>query len=127
MIGAALVNAPGALTWNELASPDLDGSTAFYKGLFGWGTTPFEDSPMTYLTIQNGDTNNGGMREPAEGEPPNWLVYFAVEDIDAALAKSEELGGTKIAGPIEFQVGKIGIVQDPQGATFALWDGELAP
>src|ERR1700716_4236708 len=33
-IGAALVNAPGAMLWNELASPDLDASSAFYSGLF---------------------------------------------------------------------------------------------
>jgi uncharacterized protein len=126
-IGAQLVNAPGALTWNELASPDLDASAAFYKDLFGWETTSFEGGPMTYLTIGIGDSNNGGMREAREGEPPNWLVYFAVEDMDAALAKGEELGATKIAGPIEFQMGKIGVLQDPQGAVFALWAGELRP
>ena len=34
--GAGLVNAPGALVWNELQSPDLDGSSAFYGDLFGW-------------------------------------------------------------------------------------------
>src|SRR5438067_6959681 len=31
--GAELVNVPGALCWNELASPDLDASAAFYSGL----------------------------------------------------------------------------------------------
>ena len=31
-LGAQLVNAPGALCWNELGSPDLDGSAAFYSG-----------------------------------------------------------------------------------------------
>ncbi len=60
--GAALVNAPGALVWNELASPDLDASTAFYSGLFGWVVAPFEGSPEPYLTIKNGDANNGGIR-----------------------------------------------------------------
>ena len=34
--GAALVNQPGALVWNELQSPDLDASAAFYSELFGW-------------------------------------------------------------------------------------------
>jgi predicted enzyme related to lactoylglutathione lyase len=126
-IGAELVNVPGALCWNELASPDLDASTAFYSQLFGWEIAPFEGSPEPYLTIKNGDANNGGIREVGPGEPPRWLVYFATEDIDAGLAKVEELGGTKIAGPIDIQVAKIGIVQDPQGAVFALYAGDLEP
>ncbi len=126
-IGAALVNAPGALCWNELASPDLDASTAFYSGLFGWDISPFEGSPEPYLSIKNGEANNGGIREVRPPEPPHWLVYFATEDIDAGLAKVEELGGTKLAGPIDIQMAKIGIVQDPQGAVFALYAGQLEP
>jgi uncharacterized protein len=126
-IGAGLVNVPGALCWNELATPDLDASTAFYSQLFGWNISPFEGSPEPYLSIKNGDANNGGIREVRPGEPPHWLVYFATEDIDTGLAKVEELGGTKIAGPIDIQIAKIGIVQDPQGAVFALYAGDLEP
>ncbi len=127
-IGAALVNAPGALVWNELSSPDLQASKAFYSDLFGWEVAPFEGSPTPYLAIKNAGANNGGMRELAPpGMPPHWLVYFGVEDIDAALTKVEELGGTKIDGPIDIQMAKIGIVQDPQGAFLALYDGALEP
>ena len=126
-IGAELVTAPGALCWNELASPDVDGSKAFYSALFGWEIRPFDQSPQLYLVIENLGRGNGGIREPQPGEPPNWLVYFAVEDIDASLARVEELGGTRLSGPIDIGVAKIGIVQDPQGATFALYAGDLQP
>jgi uncharacterized protein len=126
--GAQLVNAPGAFVWNELASPDLDGSTAFYSGLFGWTVAPFEGSPTPYLSIENGEANNGGIRElSSPGVPPHWLVYFGVEDIDVALAKVEQLGGTKIFGPQDIQIAKIAAVRDPQGAVFALYAGQLAP
>jgi predicted enzyme related to lactoylglutathione lyase len=126
--GAELVNVPGAFCWNELYTPDMDASSAFYGGLFGWTLTPFESSPDPYLIIMNGDKANGGIRGLAEPSmPPNWLVYFAVDDIDAGLAKVEELGGTKMMGPIDIGVAKIGIVQDPQGAAFALYAGELQP
>jgi len=98
--GAALVNAPGAFVWNELATPDLDAASAFYSGLFGW---TIEDAPgmdPRYLSIMNGGANNGGMREPMPPDvPPHWLVYFGVEDIDAGLAKAVELGGVQLAGP----------------------------
>lgn len=125
-IGAGLVNAPGALVWNELASPDLEGSTAFYRDLFGWDIAPFEGSPTPYLAIKNGDANNGGIRELSPpGVPPHWLTYFGTEDIDAGLAKVGELGGTTMAGPIDVGMAKLGIVQDPQGATFALYAGEF--
>jgi hypothetical protein len=126
--GAALVNEPGALVWNELASPDLDASAAFYSGLFGWTVAPFAASPEPYLSIKNGEANNGGIRPlSTPGVPPNWLVYFGTDDIDAALAKVQELGGTKIDGPIDIGIAKIGIVADPQGAIFALYAGQLEP
>jgi uncharacterized protein len=124
-IGANLVNAPGALCWNELASPDLDASKAFYSGLFGWDIKPFEGSPMPYFSIMNNGRSNGGMRDPQEGEPPNWLVYFAVDDVDAALAKVEELGGNKLAGPIDMDFARFAVVSDPQGAAFAIYAGQL--
>ena len=127
-IGAALVNAPGALVWNELGSPDLDASSAFYSALFGWTIAPFEGSPEPYLSIKNAGANNGGIRPLSPpGTPPHWLVYFGVQDLDPALAKLSELGGTTIAGPIDIQIAKIAIVADPQGAVFALYAGQLEP
>jgi uncharacterized protein len=127
-IGAALVNAPGAPSWNELASPDLDASKEFYSSLFGWTVEPFEGSPQPYLTIKNGEANNGGIRElDSPGPPPHWLVYFAIDDIDQGLAKVEQLGGVKHAGPMDIGIAKIAVVADPQGAIFALYAGQLEP
>ena len=126
--GAALVNAPGALVWNELASSDLDASSAFYGSLFGWETSPFEGGAAPYLSIKNGTANNGGMRElDSPGMPPHWMVYFGVQDIDAGLMQVKELGGKVHAGPVDIQMAKIAIVQDPQGAVFALYAGMLEP
>ena len=125
--GAGIVNAPGALAWNELASPDLEASAAFYGGLFGWTISSLEDSPDPYMTIKNGDANNGGIRELTPGMPPHWLVYFGTDDVDEALTKAQDLGGAKLAGPIDIGMGTIGVVQDPQGAVFALYAGQLEP
>jgi predicted enzyme related to lactoylglutathione lyase len=127
-IGAQLVNGPGLMSWNELASPDLDASQSFYSGLFGWKMEPFADSPMKYFVIQNDGHGNGGMREPQPGEPPYWLVYFGTDDIDATMAKAGELGGKSLAGPMPIgESGKIAIMQDPQGAVFALFAGQFEP
>jgi predicted enzyme related to lactoylglutathione lyase len=126
--GAALVNQPGALVWNELSSPDIDGSIAFYSGLFGWTIEPAPNTPEPYFGIKNGDANNGGIRELTQpNTPPHWLVYFGCEDIDSALAKVEELGGSKMVGPMDIQIAQIAIVHDPQGGMFALYDGQYQP
>jgi len=123
--GAALVNSPGALSWNELASPDPQASADFYAALFGWEATPMEDMPMTYFVIKNGERSNGGITELPPGVPPHWLVYFATEDIDAGIAKVDELGGGKLSGPHDIGVAKFAVVADPQGASFALYAGRL--
>jgi uncharacterized protein len=125
-IGAELVNVPGAFCWNELYTSDLDGAQGFYAGLFGWEWTAFEQSPDPYFVVMNQGRGNGGVRGLAEpGMPSNWLVYFAVEDIDAGVAKVGELGGGTMMGPMDIGIAKIAIVQDPQGAAFALYAGEL--
>ncbi|MEA2297386.1 MAG: uncharacterized protein QOF77_322 [Solirubrobacteraceae bacterium] len=122
--GAALVNAPGALAWNELSTPDFDAAATFYGAVFGWTTTAFEGSPDPYRVIMNGERSNGGMRpQSSSGAPPHWLVYFGVENLDAALEQVEQLGGTRHAGPIDIGVARIAVVADPQGATFAIYDG----
>lgn len=126
-IGAELVNAPGALVWNELQSPDLDASASFYGGLFGWEAEEAEGMPDRYLTIKNAGANNGGMRGLTPPSPPSWLVYFGVDDVERALARLDELGGTKLAGPIDIGIAKLAVAADPQGAVFALYAGELEP
>ena len=125
-IGAALVNAPGALTWNELACSDMDAAERFYSDLFGWTITPLEDMPMPYSAIKTtAESTNGGMRPVMDGEPPNWLVYFGADDIERSLANLRELGGGTLTGAMDIGVGKIAIVRDPQGAVFALYSGEF--
>jgi hypothetical protein len=126
-VGAGLVNAPGALCWNELGSPDLDGSAKFYGDLLGWTTEPMEGGDMPYLVIKTADGHrNGGIRPPTPpGAPPFWLVYFAAEDLDATLAKVSELGGNVLMGNTDIGIARIAVVQDPQGAVFALYTGQL--
>jgi hypothetical protein len=127
-IGASLVNANGALAWNELATKDMDAATNFYTQLFGWSAEPVEGMEMPYTTVKNSEGHNNGGIRPAQGpEPSYWLNYFGVDDFDGGFAKVTDLGGSQLMGPLEIGVGKIGIVQDPQGAVFALYAGNFEP
>ena len=123
--GAGLVNEPGTLCWNELATREPTEAKAFYATVFGWGA---QDNPMgpdeVYTEWQLGDRSIGGMmtlddRFPAE-VPDHWLAYFAVEDAEAAAARIAELGGAIIQGPFPSPAGTIAIAKDPAGAIFAV-------
>ena len=128
-IGAGIVNAPGALTWNELHTTDIQRAESFYGDLFGWSFDAMDPhAPAggpTYHVIRNGERANGGVMATQPQEPPNWMPYFAVDDLDASLDRLKELGGQVHAGPIPFPQGRIAVCADPQGAFFSLWEGQL--
>jgi uncharacterized protein len=127
-IGASLVNAPGALTWNDLVSPDLEASAAFYRDLFGWSIEETPGSGGEYWSITNGERLNGGMMALPPGGHPAWNLYFAVDDVDAALARAGELGAGTVMGPIDVPNGaRFAIVRDPQNAVFSVAAGSMDP
>ena len=128
-IGARIVNEPGALCWNELATNDVAAAKKFYEGLFGWSTEDMGDGAYTMVRV--GDRTNGGIRPMGEmesGMPPNWLAYFAVPDSDESAAKAGELGGNAIVPPMDVPVGessRIAVIADPQRAVFGIFSGPL--
>jgi predicted enzyme related to lactoylglutathione lyase len=123
--GAARVNEPGALSWNELATRDPDAAKAFYAAVFGWG---FRDNDMgemgTYTEWLNGEDSIGGMMDVSgrlpDEIPAHWLVYFAVENTDAALETVKSSDGGVSFGPVDIPAGRFAIVTDPHGAAFAV-------
>src|SRR5207302_1827465 len=57
------------------------------------------------------------------GVPPTWNSYVTVESADASAAKAGELGGTVHAPPFDvMDVGRMAVIQDPQGAFFEIWE-----
>jgi uncharacterized protein len=128
--GAALVNAPGALAWNELGTSDVEKAKEFYSALFGWSAQELGDG--AYTVVQVGDRGNGGIRAQSEqeaGVPPSWLVYFAADDADASAAKASDLGASVVLPPSDIPVAgegaRFAVLADPQGAVFALYSGNL--
>lgn len=122
-IGAGLVNQPGTLCWNELATRDRVAAGTFYTRLFDWNADTRE-GPVTYTTFRRGDRRGAGMlemNEQMEGIPPHWMPYFAVADCDAAAARAGELGAQTLHGPADIpEVGRFAVIRDPQGAVFSI-------
>ena len=124
MPGAARVNDAGYMCWNELASPDPGRAREFYGELLGWEVEPEETG---YGVIRRAGAVNGGIRPQQDGEPAHWLVYFTVESCDDAVAAVRAGGGSVIAGPMDTAMGRVAAVRDPQGAPFAVFEGEVDP
>jgi predicted enzyme related to lactoylglutathione lyase len=126
-IGAEVVNEPGSLCWAELDTTDMESAKRFYTGLFGWGARVGGEAAnqTEYTEFQLGGTSIGGMMKiPKEWGPvpPNWLVYFAVSDCDAAAKKAGGLGGSAIVPPTDIPgAGRFAVLSDPQGAVFAIY------
>jgi predicted enzyme related to lactoylglutathione lyase len=125
--GAQAVNKDGALSWNDVATRDLDGAEGFYGTVFGWEVDRIEqDGQVVYATIRLGGRTIGGML-PRDHIPPHWLVYFGTGDLDATVALTERLGGAVVAPPMQVPNGRFAVLADPQGAVFACVEGEYDP
>jgi predicted enzyme related to lactoylglutathione lyase len=118
-----------AFAWAELNARSVDDAIPFYTQVFGWATRRSEipEAP-DYTEFLVGDESIAGAWEmntnvPA-GAPNFWLVYFGVDDVDAAARKAVELGGRQLNEPQDFPGGRFAIVNDPQGATFGLMQTE---
>ncbi|MGW0968288.1 VOC family protein [Streptomyces sp. NPDC002516] len=120
--GARVVNQPGALTWNELHTSDVEAATAFYGAAFGIAIEPMEGAD-SYWELRVGDRGVGGVTLLANdppGTPAHWLTYFAVDDADSTVDALVKGGGTVLVPPFDMMAGRMSVVADPQGAPFAL-------
>jgi predicted enzyme related to lactoylglutathione lyase len=120
-IGAELVNTAGALTWNDLVTPDPAGAEAFYGAVFGWTFTEIPDAGG-YKVIRNGERSNGGIM-PRDDAPAGWMPYFGHEDVDRLSGELAGLGARPLGDVVRMPQGSILPLMDPQGAVFAVWTG----
>jgi uncharacterized protein len=124
--GAEVVNEYGSWGWNELSTRDPEAAKAFYGAVFDWGfADEVSDRLGTYTVLKVGEAMVGGMLDMNAAQmppevPPHWLVYFTVEDTDAAVEKIRAGGGSVMMEPIEIPVGRFAVGADQFGAAFAV-------
>ncbi len=109
--------------WHELLATDRDSAFAFYSSLFDWRKANADSTPApdSYQMFAAGEQAIGGIfTKPATAPVPFWLLYFNVDDIDAAVAQVTANGGRILEGPIGLPDGWIARCVDPQDAMFAL-------
>lgn len=120
-----MTNPHGSWIWYELLTTDADAALDFYTKVVGWTPSKFEGAPSDY-TILNADGEGvGGVMKNPMPTAPAWLGYIGVDDVDATVAKIESLGGKVHMPPTTMdQVGRMALVEDPQGAKFYVMRGE---
>ncbi len=126
-LGVALTDAPGALVWCELVTGDLSAARAFYAAVFG---VRYEDVPELagrYVSVHTAEGTAAGLGEPDPDigwqGTAHWLVYFAVPDVDAAVAVATRHGGRAERPAFDSPFGRIAVLRGPSRERFAI----LAP
>ncbi|MGH2712850.1 MAG: VOC family protein [Thermoleophilaceae bacterium] len=112
----------------EVIGKDASRLQSYYAELFGWQIDA--NNPLGYGTIaREGNTNadgagiGGGV---AAGPTPDYAghvtFYVEVPDVEAALAKAEQLGGTRLFGPgkVPGTDVELGQFTDPEGHLIGL-------
>src|ERR1700756_2789601 len=120
---------PGTFSWADLNTTDQEAAKAFYSGLFGWEITdmPAGEGVNYAMGAIDGSSVAAISPQPQQqreaGVPPVWNSYITVESADAALGLAIELGGHVHADAFDvLDAGRMGVVQDPQGAYFLVWE-----
>ena len=141
--GAAVVNEPGSLNFNNLNTRDVERAKAFYGAVFGWETIGLGDAAMWTLPAYGDflEARTPGFRarvaemgapagfesvvasllsipEDEPDTPAHWGVTFGVADADAIAERAAELGGSVVVAPFDAPWVRMTVIADPQGATF---------
>jgi uncharacterized protein len=116
----------GRPLWYELTTTDMKAAQAFYNPVVGWTSAPFEAAPQPYATFNRSAENPvAGVMTTPEGmnAPPFWAMYVGVPKLEEAAARIRQLGGRDVSPVIDVpQVGRMQMMQDPQGAAFYIYE-----
>jgi len=107
----------------EVIGKDGEKLRSYYSEMFGWefgdplGPTNYAAVPREGNTNADGAGIGGGVGTAPEGYDGHVTFYVEVPDVEAALAKAESLGGTRMMGPDKMpEAGiEIGLFTDPEG------------
>ncbi len=113
---------PNPVVYFEIGCRDREATEKFYADLFGWSL--LREGPDS--RISTGERGIPGHITSLGHEPHRYVtVYVEVEDIAAALAKAESLGGRTLVPPVPIPPrGTFAWFSDPDGNTIGIWKPE---
>ncbi|MGW1890039.1 VOC family protein [Streptomyces sp. NPDC002004] len=121
---------PGTFCWTGVYSHDPEVVDPFYEEVFGYRSVDLATAGVDFRTWSPSDAEPGphtaiGGRSLVAGTfpaemPAHFVVCFAVRDCDAAVADIRELGGRVQVPVFGIPDGRMAVVSDNQGASFAV-------
>jgi predicted enzyme related to lactoylglutathione lyase len=121
-----VVATTGAPCHFELHTREWHRTLDFYRAVFGWDVEVVSDTPDFRYALLAGmpDGEGAGVADSSawltDGMAPHWAVYFSVDDVDKALARTEELGGTVVDPAESTPYGRLATATDATGTRFKL-------
>ena len=108
----------------EFPAQNADGEQSFCEGLFGWQFS--QPMPERDYRMSDLGEGQGAAIYPSDSGATGLKVYFGVDDMDAAIAKVQELGGqAEDKAPVP-GMGWFAGCKDPDGNAFSLWQNDSA-
>jgi uncharacterized protein len=110
------------VAWFEVSGPDAGALQRFYAGAFGWQIDA--SNPMNYGMVQAQEGGIAGGVGPSPDGSAQVTFYVSVPDLQAALDKIGQLGGTTVTPPMDVPGGPtIAFFSDPAGNRIGLMKG----
>ncbi|MGH3028896.1 MAG: VOC family protein [Gaiellaceae bacterium] len=114
---------PGQMVHVEIPAGDTARAREFWGSLFGWEWQTVE-APTEYHMTRFSETTGGAIYAPDPPDERGARVYFGVDDINAAGARVNELGGEAGEAMPVPGMGWFSICTDTEGNEFGLWQTE---
>jgi hypothetical protein len=116
----------GQWIWQELLTGDPDAAAEFYARAFGWTVTRRGVGSRAYRLARRDGRPVAGLvriddRPDGLTPPARWIGLMSVPDVDAAVARATQAGGSVLAGPgVHLGRGRVALLSDPEGAAFGV-------
>jgi predicted enzyme related to lactoylglutathione lyase len=109
----------------EIPAGETSRARQFWSSLYGWQWQEIE-GPMEYHMTQIVPNETGGAVFPADGDARGLRVYFDVDDINAGIARVNELGGEAGEAQPVPGMGWFAMSKDTEGNHFGLWQNDTS-
>jgi uncharacterized protein len=120
----------GSPCWTDLWTSDVEGSRAFYSGLFGWeAQEPSPEFGGYFMFTRDGVPVAGGMGGMDDMPADNrWKIFLDTDDIAKTLESAEAKGAQLLAPAMPVaDLGSQAVLIDPTGAPLGAWQPGTFP
>jgi uncharacterized protein len=117
---------PGTVGWHDLTVPDAEQIRDFYQSVVGLTASPVSMGEYSDFNMSppGADSPVAGIchaRGANAAVPPQWMLYFIVENLERSMAVCVGCGGQVLTSPRKTGEGTYCVIRDPAGAVCALY------